>query len=183
MIGQMLTWYVISLTMTHDNYWGVLAMKSMVTRTVSAGKGVIETHTETERFLLGRYHGPWKVLMMISGEGVAELEARMADRSLGMQAVRVLFAMLGTVKLHGGNQVQAGRKDLARQLGMTESNVSAAVKKLVECGFVEPPRLRFSPYTISPRFAWYGATKDLKVALKDRGMLGVDGMMRAKEAA
>lgn len=157
-------------------------MKTTLTKTLKVNGDVAESHTEIERFLLSSYRGPWRSLMMLSGEGIAELSARLADRSLGMQAVRVLIAMLLSVKLHDGNEVRAGRKDLARELGMTESNVAAALRRLIDCGFIEPPKLRFSPYTISPRFAWYGSTKDLKVALDERGMLSRDGMMKPRAA-
>ena len=158
-------------------------MRTVITRERNGDGSVVYEQRETTRFVAPvRYGGPWEVMMLFSGEGMDELHERLADRSLGMQAVRVLFAMLRTVKLHDGNRVQAGRKDLAKMLGMTESNVSGAIRQLVDCGFVEPPKLKFSPYTISPRFAWYGKTEDLRDALKARGMLAENGMMQPRAA-
>lgn len=119
--------------------------------------------------------------MQFSGEGLAELGERLADHSLGMQAMRVLLACVQTADRQ--NRVLAGRKDLARQLGMAESNIAKALKELVACGFLEPPALRYSPYTVSPRFCWKSNTGELKRALAERGMLDKDGLMRAPEAA
>ena len=121
--------------------------------------------------------------MLFSQEGMSELQERLSDRTLGMQAVRVLWAMLNSVELHGDNRVRAGRKDLARILDMSESNVSGAIRQLIDCGFIEAPKLRFDPYTVSPRFAWYGRTEDLRAALKQRGMLDGAGMMKSRKAA
>lgn len=119
--------------------------------------------------------------MMISLEGFDELHERLTDRSLGMQAVRVLVAMVKTVERD--NIVRAGRKDLARMLEMDQSDVSKAMKSLIEAGFIERPKLRFDPYRISPRFAWRGSTTELKRALHDRGMLDARGMMKSRQAA
>lgn len=158
-------------------------MQRIITRERDASGAVVYQHEATTRFLpVPKYGGPWEAMMMFSSEGMEELQARLSDRSLGMQAVRVLWAMLNSVELHDNNRVRAGRKDLARILGMQEANVSAAIRQLVECGFVEPPKLKFAPYTISPRFAWYGRTEDLRSALKQRGMLDQNGMMQSKAA-
>lgn len=121
--------------------------------------------------------------MMFSGEGLSELCERMADKTLGIQAIRVLFGMVASVEVHSDNKVRAGRKDLARQLDMDEGAISKAIKKLVECGLVEPPKMRFDHYTISPRVAWYGNGPDLKRALAERGMLDSKNMIRPRAAA
>lgn len=165
--------------------YGKKQMRSVITRERNGAGAVVYEHRETTRFLKNpKYAGPWEVMMMFSGEGVNELDARLADHSLGMQAVRVLFAMLKSVEIHDGNRVRAGRKDLARMLGMNEANVGKAIRQLIDCGFVEQPKLKFSPYVISPRFAWYGRTEDLRCALRDRSMLDEKtGMMAAKRAA
>lgn len=151
-------------------------MNTIRRRTVSAGvERVEETNVQWRRYV-----GPWSVLMQLSGEGMAELSARLADKSLGMQAVRVLFACLLSASKE--NEVRAGRKDLARELGMAESNVHKALRDLVACGFLEPPTLRFAPYVISPRFFWKSNTGDLKRALAARDMLGRDGLMKPRAA-
>ena len=121
--------------------------------------------------------------MMFSNVGIEELHERMADKAIGMQAVRVLFAMIKSVEVHDNNRVRAGRKDLARMLGMSEGNVSGAIRQLVDAGFVERPEYKFGWYTISPCIAWYGKSEDLRAALDARGMLDYHGMMKAKRAA
>lgn len=158
-------------------------MRRTITQTIDASGKVIVTDTDTTRFLHDRYRGPWSGLMQISLEGMMILEARMADKTLGIQAVRVLWAMLNSMQVHDDNRVKAGRKDLARILAMHESDISKAIRKLVEIGLVEPPKLKFGYYTISPRFAWYGRTVDLRRALADRGMLDNRGMMMAAKRA
>lgn len=154
-------------------------MRSVITREVGVNGEIIkETETVTRFVKTPRYDGPWQAMMMFSGEGIEELDARLKERRLGMQAVRVLVAMCKSVKVHTDNRVRAGRKDLAKSLAMREGNVSGAIKQLVDCGFIEKPKLKFDAYTLSPRFFWYGTSDALRVALKERGMLGEDGMMK-----
>ena len=156
-------------------------MRTVIERRVENGVE-IESRTTREIFMTPRrYLGPWRGLMQISFEGMHELHERLADHTLGMQAVRVLLAMLQ--HMESDNACRAGVKDLARLLEMNQSDVSKALKKLVECGFLEPPEMRFSPYRVSPRFAWKASVDKLKAALKDRGMLDDRGMMKSKEAA
>ena len=151
-------------------------MRALQRRRVEGG---VEVVTETN-VQWRRYVGPWRVLMQFSGEGLKELAERLTDHTLGMQAVRVLLACLQTTNRE--NQVHAGRKDLARMLGMPESNVAKALTDLVEAGFLERPGLRYSPYVVSPRFFWRGNTGDLKRALSERGMLDKNGMMGSRAA-
>lgn len=108
--------------------------------------------------------------MMISKRGFAELGERLADRSLGMQAVRLLVAMI--VSLDYENRVETTVKDLAGQLRMSPQEVSAAAKKLVECGFAERIANRRGWYRISPQLLWMGAGKNLgdELRRRDRAM-------------
>lgn len=153
-------------------------MRTIQRRTIA--NGAIERVEETT-ISHRRYVGPWGGMMQLSIEGVTELSERLGDHSLGMQAVRVLIACM--MSCGRDNEVRAGRKDLSRQLGMTESNVHKALHDLVACGFLEKPELRYSPYVISPRFFWRSNTADLKKALADRGMLNRSGMMKPKAKA
>lgn len=156
-------------------------MKTTIQRRLENG---VETHRETVHEIFSekrRYAGPWRGMMQISFEGMAELQERLADHTLGVQAVRVLVLMLE--HMDRNNECRAGVKDLARLLKMDQSDVSKALRKLVDCGFVEAPRLRFAPYTVSPRFAWKASADKLKAALASRGMLDKTGMMKAREAA
>jgi ribosomal protein L29 len=119
--------------------------------------------------------------MLISQEGWEELQDRLSDRTIGIAALRVLLAAIG--EMDRNNEVRAGRKDLARILAMDERAVARNLRLLIEVGFMERPRLKFSPYTVSPRFAWNSTREKLQGALKARGMLGRDGMMQPRQAA
>jgi DNA-binding MarR family transcriptional regulator len=97
--------------------------------------------------------------MMISQNGLAELQERLADRSLGMQAVRVLVAMLESVDYE--NRVWASQKDIALHLKMSSQEVSKASRALTDCGFVERIANRRGWYQISDRLAWKGSVERL----------------------
>ncbi len=104
--------------------------------------------------------------MLLSKAGLRELDARLADRSLGMQAVRVLVAMSTSVDFE--NRVRMGQKDLAAHLEMDQSSVSKAVRSLVGLGFIEAPEHSRGYYRVSPRLLWQGGAKTLKRALEER---------------
>lgn len=101
--------------------------------------------------------------MMISKAGLSELERRLADRSLGMQAVRVLVAMLDSADWE--NRVEASQKDLALNLGMSLSEVSKASRALLACGLIDRLVNRRGWYKINPRLAWMGSVESLNLAL------------------
>ena len=104
--------------------------------------------------------------MMISQRGLSELEERLADRSLGMQAVRVLMAMLNSATY--GNLVEASQKDISLRLGMSLSEVSKASHALMDCGLIDRMANRRGWYKINPRLAWKGNVESLEQALKAR---------------
>ena len=104
--------------------------------------------------------------MLLSAAGLDELDLRLADRSLGMQAVRVLVAMARSCDYE--NRVRAGQKDLAAHLGMDQSDVSKAVRALVSCGLIEQPESSRGYYRISPWLLWKGSARTLKQALAER---------------
>ena len=119
--------------------------------------------------------------MIASYVGLQELEARLADRSLGVMALRVLLAMMADCDYE--NRVRCGQKDLARELNMAHQHVSRAIADLAECGFIErPENARGSGYVISPRLCWKGDEASLREALAKRGMLDENGTRRAKAA-
>lgn len=101
--------------------------------------------------------------MLLSKRGLRELDLRLADHSLGLQAVRVLIAMASAADFE--NRVRAGQKDLAHHLAMGQSDVSKAIRKLVELGFVLDPEWSRGPYRLSPHLLWQGSAKTLKRAL------------------
>jgi transcription initiation factor IIE alpha subunit len=101
--------------------------------------------------------------MMLSQRGVAELAQRLADRSLGMQAVRTLVAMLEHMDFE--NRVDISQKDLALELEIDQSALAKASKALVECGFIERMANRRGWYRVSPRLCWKGSAKNLEAEL------------------
>jgi len=107
-----------------------------------------------------------KGFMLLSIAGLDELDRRLADRSLGMQAVRVLVAMARSCDYE--NRVRAGQKDLAAHLEMDQSAVSKAIRSLITCGMIEAPESSRGYYRISPRLLWKGSARTLKVALTER---------------
>lgn len=115
--------------------------------------------------------------MLASYVGLEELLARMGDRSLGMQAMRVLVAMMADCDYE--NRVRPGQKDLARKLGMAQTHVSKAIRDLIACGFVENPNNDRGRYMLSPRLCWKGDDDSLRRALSERNMLDREGFMRA----
>jgi len=111
-----------------------------------------------------RVHHPYgDFFMMLSQRGVAELSERLEDRTLGMQAIRVLLAMMRHMDFE--NRVDISQKDLALALGMDQSDLSRASKVLVECSLIERMANRRGWYRISPRLCWKGAAKKLEEEL------------------
>ena len=132
---------------------------------------VVEPQRVSAYVLMGKRSRPAhpyleKGFMLLSVAGLDELDNRLADRSLGMQAVRVLIAMARSCDYE--NRVRAGQKDLAGHLNMDQSDVSKAIRALIGCGLVEPPESSRGYYRISPRLLWKGSARTLKQALTER---------------
>lgn len=106
------------------------------------------------------------MFMMISTRGIGELQERLADRSLGVQAMRVLLAMLESTTYD--NLVEASQKDLAVHLDMSSQEVSKASRALLQCGMVDRVRSRRGWYRINPKLAWKGNVESLEQALAVR---------------
>ena len=102
--------------------------------------------------------------MMLSQEGLEELQERLADRTLGIQAMRVLVAMMQS--LDWENRVEPPAKELAARLNMSVQEVYKASKVLVECGFIERMANRRGWYRVSPRLCWKGSVKNLEKELE-----------------
>lgn len=135
--------------------WGSLAEAGIKTNVLLVAKAPRVAHP---------YVGDGFLLLSIAG--LAELDNRLADRSLGMQAVRVLVAMARVCDYE--NRVRAGQKDLAAHLKMDQSDVSKAVRSLIACKMVEPPEHSRGYYRISPFLLWKGSGRTLKKAMESR---------------
>ena len=113
--------------------------------------------------------------MIASYVGLDELSERLADRSIGVQAMRVLLAMMSSCDYE--NRVRMKQADLSRSLSMARSHVSEAIADLVDSGFVERDSAR-GGYVVSPRLCWKGSEDTLRAALAKRGMLDGLGYLR-----
>ena len=101
--------------------------------------------------------------MMLSQEGLEELQERLADRTLGIQAMRVLVAMMQSLDYE--NRVDPPQKEIAFRLGMSVQEVYKASKTLIECGFIERMANRRGWYRVSPRLCWKGSVANLEKEL------------------
>lgn len=103
--------------------------------------------------------------MMLSVGGVGELRERLVDGSLGMQAVKVLMAMIECADYE--NRIEADQSRLCEMSGMKQSAVSRASRQLMDCGLIERSKYRRGWYRLSPNLAWKGGATNLEKALKE----------------
>lgn len=104
--------------------------------------------------------------MMLSQRGVAEIGERLADRTLGMQAMRVLLAMMSHMDFE--NRVDASQKELSITLNIDQSSLAKACKALIECGFIVRMANRRGWYRVAPQLCWKGSVRTLGEALKEK---------------
>ena len=107
-----------------------------------------------------------KRFMMLSQDGLSDLTAQLASRAIGMQAVRVLVAMMERADFR--NRVEETHKDLASRLGMTQQNISKAAIALRDAGLIDQLGNRRGMYRISPVLAWKGDVETLEAELEKR---------------
>ena len=76
-----------------------------------------------------------------------------------MEDLRVFLALLKCLDYE--NQIVANQAEIARQLSMRRSNVSSAIKRLVEAGAVlrGPKKGINCSYRLNPEFGWKGSAK------------------------
>lgn len=89
-------------------------------------------------------------------------------RELGEEGFAVLLSMISRVDYE--NVFQAiSHAELAAELDMQRSNVSRAVKRLVDLGvFLVGPKIgRNNTYRLNPEFGWKGSAKGHVVALEE----------------
>jgi hypothetical protein len=103
--------------------------------------------------------------MMLSQRGITELSERLADKTIGMQAVRTLVAMLAHMDWE--NRVDVSQKELAIELGIAQTHLAKASRALLECGFIERMANRRGWYRVSPRLCWKGDVKHLARELRE----------------
>ncbi|WP_270371253.1 helix-turn-helix transcriptional regulator [Escherichia coli] len=84
---------------------------------------------------------------------------------LNHDQMRVLMALLA--ELDYENYIQVAQIDIAEALTMQKTNVSRAVKNLIDFGIIlEGPKIgRSKTYRLNPQFGWKGTVSNHKKAL------------------
>jgi DNA-binding Lrp family transcriptional regulator len=74
--------------------------------------------------------------------------------------LRVLLALIQ--QLDYENLIVANQADISKKLGMRPSNVSSAIRRLVEAGaIIRGPKVGINcSYKLNPEFGWKGSTKN-----------------------
>lgn len=91
-------------------------------------------------------------------------------KALGLEGLVVFNALMA--RLDFENYIQVSQSDIATELEMKASNVSRAVRKLVELGFVrQGPKVgRSLTYQLHPDLVWKGGAKNHhKASMSARG--------------
>ncbi|HAZ7408665.1 TPA: hypothetical protein J7712_004463 [Escherichia coli] len=86
---------------------------------------------------------------------------------LNHNQMRVLMALLA--ELDYENYIQVAQIDIAEALRMQKTNVSRAIKNLIEFGIIlEGPKIgRSKTYRLNPQFGWKGTVSNHKKALSN----------------
>jgi len=93
---------------------------------------------------------------------------------LNHDQMRVLMALLADLDYE--NYIQVAQIDIAETLKMQKTNVSRAMRNLLEFGvIVEGPKVgRSKTYRLNPQFGWKGTVSNHKKALKN-GLSVING--------
>jgi len=93
---------------------------------------------------------------------------------LNHDQMRVLMALLADLDYE--NYIQVAQVDIAETLKMQKTNVSRAMRNLLEFGvIVEGPKVgRSKTYRLNPQFGWKGTVSNHKKALKN-GLVVING--------
>ncbi|MBB0339222.1 hypothetical protein G7M09_26045, partial [Escherichia coli] len=86
---------------------------------------------------------------------------------LNHDQIRVLMALLADLDYE--NYIQVAQIDIADALKMQKTNVSRAIKNLIDFGIIiEGPRIgRSKTYRLNPQFGWKGTVSNHRKALKN----------------
>jgi len=120
---------------------------------------------ESEYFLVamkrhnGFQRGGWVAMSQNALDAIAEID-RLED-------MRVLMKLLA--KLDFDNYIQVPQIELAEALNMKRSNVSAAIKRLIDRGIIlKGPKIgRSNTYRLNPQYGWKGSAKSHQRALQE----------------
>lgn len=94
-------------------------------------------------------------------------EALGLDKEITIQPMRVLMFLLSRMDFE--NFIAVEQKEISKMLGMHKTDVSLAMKKLVDKGILEKgPKLgRTSSYRMNLNYAWKGKAKNREAARKE----------------
>ncbi|WP_426578610.1 helix-turn-helix transcriptional regulator (plasmid) [Xenorhabdus stockiae] len=86
---------------------------------------------------------------------------------LNHEQTRVLMALLADLDYE--NYIQVAQSDIAGALKMQKTNVSRAIKNLIDFGIIlEGPKIgRSKTYRLNPQFGWKGTVSNHRKALKN----------------
>jgi len=93
---------------------------------------------------------------------------------LNHDQTRVLMALLADLDYE--NYIQVAQISISEALNMQKTNVSRAIKHLIEFGIIlEGPKIgRSKTYRLNPQFGWKGTVNNHKKALK-HGLSVIEG--------
>lgn len=104
-----------------------------------------------------KYSQKWLILWQEQSEiGVSVVEQAKMERPLTQTEYRVRDYLLGTIGL--GNYVYVNQAEVARELRLARSNVSVAIKRLIELQIVlQGPKVgRSNTYMLNPAYCYFG---------------------------
>ncbi|EHB9444854.1 helix-turn-helix domain-containing protein [Salmonella enterica] len=95
-------------------------------------------------------------------------------KELNLDQFRVLMMLLA--ELDYENFIQVAQMDIAEKIGMQKTNVSRAIKALINIGIIfEGPKIgRSRSYRLNPNFGWKGTVSNHKKALRN-GLSVING--------
>jgi hypothetical protein len=113
-----------------------------------------------------RCNGFGRGWMALSQEASRMLSQR--RKEIGFEAFAVMHFLISTAEFNGQFKT-VNQTQIAKELDMQKSNVSRAIKRLLNFGvLVEGPREGLNKaYAISPEIAWKGEAKEHIIALHD----------------
>jgi predicted transcriptional regulator len=89
----------------------------------------------------------------------------LGKRIKSAQELRVFLYLLGRLKYGMNNLIEITQAAIAAELGMRQSNVALALKRLEERGIVTHEGR--GEYQVSPELAWRGYTEDHQHAIEE----------------
>ena len=90
-------------------------------------------------------------------------------KTLGLEGIVVFNALMS--RLDFENYIQVSQTEIADELEMQRSNVSRAVKRLVDLGFIRlgPKVGKSYTYQLHPELAWKGRARTISKLVKPQG--------------